>query len=122
MKSFPTLDPIATGRRIKELRRINNIKVDDIVNFMGFESQQAVYKWQRGDSLPSIDNLYALSRLFGTTVDDILVGCDEEEQSSSVHFKYFTFIVSSTVISFIGIQQKIRFEIRETLLHIRRLI
>ena len=49
-----------------------------IVSFMGFESQQAVYKWQRGESLPSVDNLYALSRLFGTTMDDILVGYDTE--------------------------------------------
>lgn len=97
MNNFPTLDPIATGKRIKELRQINHIKVDDIVSFMGFESQQAVYKWQRGDSLPSVDNLYALSRLFGTTVDDILVGCDEEEQSSSVHFKCLFFIPLSVL-------------------------
>lgn len=80
--TYPTLDPIATGRKIRELRRENHIKVDDIVSFMGFESQQAVYKWQRGESLPSVDNLYALSRLFGTTVDDILVGCEEEDPSS----------------------------------------
>ncbi len=87
MVDFPTINPKATGNRIRDLRKKNHMKIDDIVNFMGFESQQAVYKWQRGESLPSVDNLYALSRLFGTTVDDILVGCDEEEQSSSVHFK-----------------------------------
>lgn len=48
---------------------------------MGFESEQAVYKWQRGDSLPTVDNLYALSRLFETTVDDILRGEREEDES-----------------------------------------
>ena len=48
--------------------------------FMGFESEQAVYKWQRGDSLPTVDNLYALSRLFETTVDDILRGEREEDE------------------------------------------
>ena len=76
----------ATGNRIRELRREHHMKVDDIVSFMGFESQQAVYKWQRGESLPSVDNLYALSRLFGTTVDDILVGnnAEEAEASSSI--------------------------------------
>ncbi len=83
MNNYPSLNPIATGNRIKELRKENHIKIDDIVSFMGFESQQSVYKWQRGESLPTVDNLYALSRLFGTTVDDILVGYDEEEQSSS---------------------------------------
>ncbi len=48
--------------------------------FMGFESEQAVYKWQRGDSLPTVDNLYALSKLFETTVDDILRGEREEDE------------------------------------------
>ena len=51
---------------------------------MGFESDQAVYKWQRGDSLPTVDNLYALSRLFGTSVDDILRGSREKDESSSL--------------------------------------
>ena len=78
MSNYPTIDMTATGNRIRDLRKEHHLKVDDIVSFMGFESQQAVYKWQRGESLPSVDNLYALSRLFGTTIDDILVGCDEE--------------------------------------------
>lgn len=87
MIQYPTINPQATGNRIKELRKENNIKVCDIADYMGFESQQAIYKWQRGESLPTVDNLYALSRLFGTTIDSILVGCDEEEESSSCHFK-----------------------------------
>lgn len=45
---------------------------------MGFETDQAVYKWQRGESLPTVDNLYALSKLFGTTIDDILQGSKED--------------------------------------------
>ena len=59
---------------------------DDIVSFVGFESQQAVNKWKRGESLPSVDNLFALSRLFGTTMDDILVGYDTEgAEAPSIH-------------------------------------
>ena len=52
---------------------------------MGFESAQAVYKWQRGDSLPTVDNLYALSVLFGTTVDEILVG-DREIEADDIGY------------------------------------
>lgn len=73
----------ATGARIKELRKARHLTVEDVAGFMGFESEQAVYKWQRGDSLPTVDNLYALSRLFGTTVDDILVGSIERDESPS---------------------------------------
>jgi len=73
MNVYPTIDMEATGNRIRDLRKENHIKVLDIATYMGFESQQAVYKWQRGESLPTVDNLFALSRLFGTTMEDILV-------------------------------------------------
>lgn len=76
--SYPMIDAVATGARIRELRVTNHLRVSDISRYMGFESDQAVYKWQRGDSLPTVDNLYALSVLFNTTIDDILRGSKEE--------------------------------------------
>ena len=79
---YPVIDAVATGARIKALRKAHHLKVEDVARFMGFESQQAVYKWQRGDSLPTVDNLYALSRLFETSMDDILRGSKEENESS----------------------------------------
>lgn len=81
---YPILDAQATGARIKELRKKRHLKVEDVARFMGFESEQAVYKWQRGDSLPTIDNLYALSVLFETSVDDILRGSRGEDESPSL--------------------------------------
>lgn len=81
---YPVLDTKAIGARIKALRKAHHLKVEDIANFMGFESDQAVYKWQRGDSLPTVDNLYALSRLFETSVDDILIGNREKDEGPSL--------------------------------------
>ena len=74
---FPTINVKATGKRIKELRKARGIKVREISEYMGFTTDQAVCKWQRGETLPSLDNLYALSRLYGTTMEDILIGDDE---------------------------------------------
>ncbi len=91
MNSYPMINMKETGKRIKDLRKENKLKVDDIVEYMGFESQQAVYKWQRGESLPTVDNLYALSRLFGITMDEILVGSDEGETSSSDEIGVYDF-------------------------------
>ncbi|WP_033151838.1 helix-turn-helix transcriptional regulator [Pseudobutyrivibrio ruminis] len=70
---YPVLNVIATGERIRELRMQKGLKIDDIREFMGFESCQAIYKWQKGDSLPTVENLFALSRLFDTSIDEILV-------------------------------------------------
>ena len=35
--------------------------------------QQAIYKWQKGTALPSLDNLVILSGILGTTLDEIIV-------------------------------------------------
>lgn len=83
---FPLVDIVATGRKIHELRLAKNLKVHDIALFMGFESDQAVYKWQRGESLPTIDNFYALSRLLEVSIDEILQGVKEKDESPSLPF------------------------------------
>ena len=86
--NFPVLDPVAIGGRIRELRIANHLKVDDVARYMGFESPQAVYKWQRGDSLPTVDNLYALSFLLNTSVDEILKGSREKDLEPSLPLWY----------------------------------
>ena len=45
--NYPVLDLKATGERINQLRKDNNLRVIDVAEYMGFESTQAVYKWQR---------------------------------------------------------------------------
>ena len=77
---YPSIDMQATGERIRFLRVERHLRVEDIAIFMGFESPNAVYKWQRGECLPTVDNLYALSRLFETTIDDILIPMREEDE------------------------------------------
>ena len=70
---FPVIDPVATGANITRLRRERGFTVRDLQQFFGFEEPQAIYKWQRGQSLPSIDNLYALSALLHISMNEILV-------------------------------------------------
>ncbi len=65
------------GRRIDDLRKQKGYTVKDIQTVMGFEQPQAIYKWLRGKSLPSTDNLLILSWLFDVSINYILVG-DED--------------------------------------------
>ncbi len=62
------------GERIRKLRKEQYLRVTDISDAMGFASPKAVYKWQRGDCLPEITNLILLSRMLGTTVEDLILG------------------------------------------------
>ena len=80
---LPVVNTTAIGMRIHDLRKQNRIRVEDIQDYLGFGTPQAVYKWQRGDSLPTVDNLLALSKLFNTTVDYILTGNGREEADAS---------------------------------------
>ena len=70
---FPVIDPVATGENIVRLRKDRGLTVRDMQAYFGFEEPQAIYKWQRGKSLPSVDNLYALSALLDVPMDEILV-------------------------------------------------
>lgn len=76
--SFPVIDPAATGRNIMRLRLEQGLTVRDVQAFFGFEEPQAIYKWQSGKSLPSVDHLYALSALLDVQMDEILVAAKPE--------------------------------------------
>ena len=83
----PVIDLRATGQNIKNLRVAAGISVRDLQNILGFTNPQAIYKWQNGDSLPSIDNLVILAAVLGVTVDEILVVDSDTHGDGEVTFK-----------------------------------
>lgn len=68
----PVVDPKATGLQIYRLREAKGLSVNDICDAVGV-SVPAVYHWQNGIRLPSIDNLVVLASIFGVTIDEIVV-------------------------------------------------
>jgi len=69
----PVLDLKATGSQIKALRVKCGFSVHDIQNIFGFEYPQAVYAWEQGKNIPTIDNLLVLSHLFDVSIDKIVI-------------------------------------------------
>ena len=83
---YPVIDLPATGENILRLRESRGFSVRDLQQFFGFDAPQAIYKWQRGQTLPSVDNLFALSALFQVPIDDILIPVKDyryEQQASA---------------------------------------
>ena len=70
---FPTIDLVATGKNIIKLREESGLSVRDLQNIFGFATPQAIYKWQHGTALPTIDNLIVLSAVFKVSMEDIIV-------------------------------------------------
>ena len=73
MGALPAIDMIATGNNIVRMRQQNGLSVQDLQNIFGFSTPQAIYKWQRGTSMPTLDNLVVLASVFDTTMDAIIV-------------------------------------------------
>ena len=73
MFTIPAIDMAKTGQNIVMLRKRAGLSVRDLQDVFGFGTPQAIYKWQQGLALPTIDNLVVLAALLGVTVDDILV-------------------------------------------------
>ena len=72
-KIYPSIDMEATGRNIKRLREARGISVRGLADWLGFTEPQAIYKWQKGKSLPTVDNLYALAYYFEVPIEEILI-------------------------------------------------
>ena len=73
MFNIPVIDMAATGRNIITLRQNAGISVRNMQDIFGFSTPQAIYKWQHGDALPTIDNLVILAAVLGVRIDDIIV-------------------------------------------------
>lgn len=70
---IPTIDTVATGNNIYQLIHNSDMTVNDLKIEMQTVTVQAIYKWLRGECLPSIDNLFVMSRIFGVTIEEIVI-------------------------------------------------
>lgn len=70
---IPIIDMKSTGQNIIYLRRKQGLTVRQLQALLGFATPQAIYKWQNGTSLPTIDNLVALSCILCVPIDAIII-------------------------------------------------
>ncbi len=70
---MPAIDMVATGKNIAKLREAAGLTVKDLQDIFGFATPQAIYKWQHGAAMPTIDNLVVLAAVLAVTMDEIIV-------------------------------------------------
>ena len=70
---MPAIDMVATGKNIARLREAAGLTVKDLQDVFGFATPQAIYKWQHGAAMPTIDNLVVLAAVLAVTMDEIIV-------------------------------------------------
>ena len=64
---------MTTGEKIAALRRKAGMSQEALADQLGI-SRQAVSRWEVGIAIPSMDNLLALSKLFGVPTDELMGG------------------------------------------------
>ena len=79
MNRIPVINMTATGNNITRLRINAGLTVKDLQDIFGFSTPQAIYKWQRGTALPTVDNLVVLAAVFGVKNDEILIFQNEQQ-------------------------------------------
>lgn len=89
MIDFPNIDMQQTGRNIDRLRKNAGYSVRDLQDMFGFSTPQAIYKWQHGTALPTVDNLLALSSILGVRMEEILAVYGDSEDVSFFARKIF---------------------------------
>ena len=74
------IDPVKTGRNIKQLMAERGMTARDIQQRLGFSERRPIYFWIAGKNLPSIDNLAMLAEMLRVSIDDMLIHKDESRK------------------------------------------
>ena len=85
---YPQIDLVKTGRWLRTLCKHKGYSVKDLQDYLHISSNQAIYEWFNGHTLPSVNNLLALSSLLGVSINNLLVDdvhdviCHEEKEDA----------------------------------------
>ncbi len=66
------IDPVKTGNNIKKVVKDNGYTAAGIADMLGIADKSTVYKWMRGDVLPDITNMVAISVMLNVKLDDLV--------------------------------------------------
>ena len=73
---------LQTAQRLYEFRKANGFSQEELAEKIGV-SRQAISKWERSESSPDTDNLIALARLYGITIDELINGSDAPKKAEA---------------------------------------
>ena len=67
------IDMEKTGLKIAEACRKQGATIKDLQTLFGFAAPNAIYRWLRGETLPTVDHLVILAHALQMPVDELLV-------------------------------------------------
>jgi len=80
---YPQINMKLTGDKLRCVCREHHVSVRDIQKALHISSNQAIYDWFNGKTMPSLNNFYALSKLLKVPMEELLI-CEKMENLVSV--------------------------------------
>ncbi len=71
--NFTSLDMALSGERLRSLVKTSGYSVREVQEMLCLSCPQPIYRWFNGTALPSINNLYLLSKILNVRMEDMLV-------------------------------------------------
>lgn len=71
------------GEKIRSLRKENNISQEELAEKLGV-SRQSISLWENGQTMPSMDNIIAISNIFNVSTDVLLKDVDDNSVDEAV--------------------------------------
>lgn len=98
MKYRQEYDRKLIGRNLKHLRKAKNLSVDEVRRYLCLGSVQAVYKYEKGQSYPQADTMFALMELYEADLNDIICNYEENHQAPSLALEHLDIISKDMLI------------------------
>lgn len=68
---------VSVANKLVELRKKSGLSQEELAERLGI-SRQAVSKWERAEASPDTDNLITLARLYGVSLDELLLDAEPD--------------------------------------------
>lgn len=85
---------LVIGQKIQEYRVKNELSQEMLAEKLGV-SRQSVSKWELGQTLPEVDKIIAMSKLFSVAADELLAICESSHyiaNKNKLHFGMYLIV------------------------------
>ena len=72
-RTYPNIDMEQTGRKMKNMFESAGYTPRMLKDYLHLSCVQPIYRWYKGQILPSVDHLFMLSELLDVHMEDFLV-------------------------------------------------
>lgn len=76
--TYTCLDLLMTGTILRNLIKKSGYSVKSLQEKLNLSCPQPIYRWMKGQTMPSLDNLYILGKILGVHMEEMLMPREDE--------------------------------------------